>query len=332
MIIVRSINSFLMSLLSAAGTLNASAQGAMTLPPNLPHAEAFDPVRLPLSASQQREMVRITGGTYTIGSPAAHPLSSKIAMPEHQVELRPFRIDRTEVTNGQFAEFLNMLPMKPSGTAPGGKVGTPHIPVEFRAVLLASGAYAIVQLDDDQARIGVRDGHFAPNAGHDDHPVTEVSWAGALAYCRWRGARLPSEAEWEAAARGREARLFPWGSAPPTPALAVLGHRTGITQRVGSRPQGATPDGILDMAGSLSEWTSSLDRPYPYRADDGREDPNSAGERVVRGGDATFNSTTERLVSWNRTTYSRSPADGHHHIGFRCSADEDRMPSIRPIR
>lgn len=304
----------------------------MTLPPSFPHAEAFDHARVPLSARQQREMVRIAGGTYVIGSPADHPLGSKVAMPEHQVELRPFWIDRTEVTNGQFSEFLNMLPMKPSGTAPGGKVGTPHIPTGSQELLLASGAYAIIQLDDDQARIGVRDGRFAPNPGHDDHPVTEVSWAGALAYCRWRGARLPSEVEWEAAARGREARLFPWGSAHPTPALAVVGHRIGITQHVGSRPQGATPDGILDMAGSLSEWTSSLDRPYPYRADDERENLTSAGERVARGGDATFNSTAERLVSWNRTTYSRSPADGHHHIGFRCAADEDRVSNIRPIR
>jgi formylglycine-generating enzyme required for sulfatase activity len=126
----------------------------------------------------------------------------------------------------------------------------------------------------------VRDGRFAPNPGHADHR-TEVTWAGAAAYCRWRGARLPSEVEWEAAARGRQARRFPWGDAMPTKELAVIALPSGNTVPVGSRPRGATPEGLQDMAGSLLECTSSLDRPYPYRADDGREDARTPGERTV---------------------------------------------------
>lgn len=308
------------ALIAAFWTIDTGAQGVMTAPPAFPAAQPLREERAPLSTRQQREMVAIAGGKYTIGAPAAHPLASAVAQPEHRVEIRPFRIDRTEVTNAQFAEYLNMLPVTPSGTAQGRSIGAAHIPAEFRSLLLIGRGYPIIQLDDDDARIGVRDGRFVPNEGHDDHPVKEVTWAGALAYCHWRGARLPTEVEWEAAVRGQQARVFPWGAAAPSPTLAAIGHRNSVTQPVGSRPEGATPEGLLDLAGSLSEWTSTLDRPYPYRADDGREDPRAPGERVARGGDATFNSSPERLASWSRTTTSRSPVDGHHHIGFRCAA------------
>jgi sulfatase-modifying factor enzyme 1 len=135
-------------------------------------------------------------------------------------------------------------------------VTSANIPKTFHPVLLEFSSrpspYTMIDLDDEEARIGVRDGRFAPNPGHDDHPVTEVTWAGAVAYCRWRGARLPSEVEWEAAARGKEARPFPWGDAMPTPELAVIGLPSGNTVSVGSRPKGATPEGLQDMAGSSS--------------------------------------------------------------------------------
>jgi formylglycine-generating enzyme required for sulfatase activity len=305
----------------------AAAQTASptTPPPAFPAAAPFDPAQAGASARQQAEMVRIPAGAYTVGSPAQHPLANRAAMPEHRVDLRSFRIDRTEVTNAQFAEFMNALPVKPAGTALGGKVAAGNIPRAFHSMLLEFSSrpspYTMIDLDDEDARIGVRAGRFVPNPGHDDHPVTEVTWAGATAYCRWRGARLPSEVEWEAAARGREARAFPWGAQMPTPELAVIGLPSGTTLPVGSRPRGATPEGLQDMAGSLLEWTSSLDRPYPYRADDGREDPRAPGERVVRGGNYIFDDTPEKLVAWNRTVAFRNPATGHRQIGFRCAAD-----------
>lgn len=246
-------------------------------------------------------------------------------MPEHRVELKSFRIDRTEVTNAQFAEFLNALPVKPAGSALGGKVAPANIPRAFHPMLLEFSSrpspYTLIDLDDEDARIGVREGRFVPNPGHDEHPVTEVTWAGAAAYCRWRGARLPSEAEWEAAARGREGRAFPWGDAMPTSELAVIGLPSGTTVPVGSRPRGATPEGLEDLAGSLLEWTSSLERPYPYREDDGREDSRAPGERIARGGNYIFDDTPDKLVSWNRTVAYRNPATGHRQIGFRCAAD-----------
>ena len=297
-----------------------------TPPPRFPVAAKFDPKTSPASAAQHAAMVRIPAGTYPFGSSDNHPLANEAAMPSHRVTIQAFRIDRTEVTNAQFAEFMNSLPVKPIGTALGGKVGPANIAPPDRAIFLEFSSrpspYTMIDLDDNEALIGVRNGRFAPNPGYDNHPVTETTWAGALAYCTWRGARLPSEVEWEAAARGTEGRTFPWGEAMPTTELAVINRQSGDPLPVGSRPRGATPEGLLDMAGSLLEWTSTLDRPYPYRADDGREDLTKPGERIVRGGNYVFDDAPERLTTWNRTVSWRNPATGHRQIGFRCAASE----------
>lgn len=322
---IRSVGIAAAAMAFAASAGLAQTASPLTPPPSFPQAAPFDPNRASASARQQASMVRIPGGTYLIGSPEQHPLANRAAMPAHRVTVTAFRIDRTEVTNAQFAEYLNALPVKPSGSALGGKVGPDNIAAADRALFLEFSSrpspYTIIDLDDEDARIGVRDGRFVPNPGHDDHPVTETTWAGALAYCRWRGARLPTEAEWEAAARGMAGRPFSWGDAMPTPELAVIGLPSGTTLPVGSRPRGATPEGLLDMAGSLLEWTSTLDRPYPYRADDGREDPSLPGERIVRGGNYIFDDTPDKLVAWNRTVAFRNPATGHRQIGVRCAAD-----------
>jgi len=305
---------------------HAQTASPMTPPPRFPQAAPFITQSAPASAKQHASMVRIPGGAYTIGSPAQHPLANRAALPAHRVTINPFRIDRTEVTNAQFAEFMNALPVKPVGTALGGKVTPANIAPADRPLFLEFSSrpspYTMIDLDDEDARVGVRDGRFVPNPGHDNHPVTETTWAGALAYCRWRGARLPTEVEWEAAARGMQGRAFPWGDAMPTPELAVIGLPSGTTVPAGSRRKGATPEGLLDMAGSLLEWTSTLDRPYPYRADDGREDPNLPGERIVRGGNYIFDDTPDKLVSWNRSVTFRNPATGHRQIGFRCAAND----------
>ncbi len=270
-------------------------------------------------------MVPIPGGTYTIGAPANDPRAARDALPAHQVRINSFRIDRTEVTNGQFAEFLNALPVTPIGTALGGDLDPENIPEDYHYLFLQyiepRPPYPIIQLDDEEARIGMRDGLFVANPGFDNHPVAETTWAGAVSYCAWRGARLPTEIEWEAAARGKEGRIYPWGDAPPSTELAVIHRESGDTLPVGSAPGGATPEGLLDMAGSLQEWTSTLYRPYPYRSDDGREDLNHPGERVTRGGDYVFEVAPDKLTTWHRTGYSRRVSSGHRQIGFRCAAD-----------
>jgi iron(II)-dependent oxidoreductase len=271
-------------------------------------------------------MVRIPGGTYTIGAPAGDPRAAPDALPAHRVTIASFRIDRTEVTNAQFVEYLSALPVKITGSALGGKVGPANIEPSDRRLFLGflnpPSPYPIIELDDNEALIGVRDGRFVPNPGFENHPVTEVTWAGAVAYCAWRGGRLPTEVEWEAAARGMSGRSYPWGDALPTTDLSVIHRPSGDTLPVGSRPQGATPEGLLDMAGSLQEWTSTLYRPYPYSADDGREDPTQPGERVTRGGDYVFEVTPDKLTTWHRTGFSRRVNAGHRQIGFRCAAND----------
>jgi formylglycine-generating enzyme required for sulfatase activity len=125
----------------------------------------------------------------------------------------------------------------------------------------------------------------------DDHPVHYVSWRDALAYCRWLSERtdllvtLPSEAEWEKAARGTDGRIYPWGDEHPTVELCNFGKNVDGTTPVGDySPAGDSPYGCADMTGNVWEWTRSLYESYPYDPDDGREDLEASGSRVLRGG------------------------------------------------
>jgi formylglycine-generating enzyme required for sulfatase activity len=119
------------------------------------------------------------------------------------------------------------------------------------------------------------------DAGYVEHPVTDVDWQQAKRYAEWAGGRLPTEAEWEYACRGTDGRIYPWGNEPPSHALANYDNSEG-TKPVGSYPPGA--NGLYDMAGNVWEWTSSLSKPYPYIAEDGREDAAASGNRALRGG------------------------------------------------
>lgn len=280
------------------------------------------PPFVPPTAGQQRrpeDMVRIAGGTYVIGADDGPP----DARPAHRVSLREFLIDRHEVANAEFAAFLESLAGRPRRDAPAGQVQPEDVDGRDADRLFASRKTperpALVELDDEDSRIGIMQGRFTPEPGYERHPVQEVTWHGARAYCAWRGARLPSEAEWEAAARGRERCTYPWGEARPAPDRAVYGRRRGETEPIGSRRAGATPEGVHDLAGNVAEWTSSLYRPYPYEPADGREDPTVRGERVTRGGDHVFDATPDRLVAHRRAGFSRAPDSGHRHIGFRCA-------------
>ncbi len=265
-------------------------------------------------------MARIDGGAYPIGADAGGASNR----PRHVVALRPFLIDAFETTNGEFAAFLNTLDARPKRDAAAGLLRLDDI-AGLDAGRVIGGPVAtartFVELDDEDARIGTRGGRFVPEPGFADRPVAETTWAGAAAYCAWRGARLPTEVEWEAAARGRDGRTYPWGEAPPSPERAVYGRARGDTAPAQSLPAGATPEGVFHMAGNMAEWTSTLFRPYPYDATDGREDPAAAGERVTRGGDHVFDVAADRLAGYFRDGFSRNPLRGHRHIGVRCARD-----------
>lgn len=183
--------------------------------------------------------------------------------PRHEVLLPSFAIAQTPVTNALYAAFV-------------ASAGAPA-PLAWRGT--------------------------QPPSEWLDHPVVDVSWNEARAFCDWLarqpvafrdvngnplttrgGPRLPTEAEWEHAARGRDGRAFPWGELFDPRRANTRDGGPGATTPVGAYPAGASPYGALDMAGNVWEWTASLDAPYPYRPDDGREDLTASGRRIMRGG------------------------------------------------
>jgi tetratricopeptide (TPR) repeat protein len=159
-----------------------------------------------------------------------------------------------------------------------------------------------------------------------NHPIVFVDWYQAKTYCEWRDGRLPTEAEWEKAARGTDGRLHPWNTGGLGCSFAnyrlvdsdnffgpaCVGH----TVRVGYYEKGKSPYGLYDMAGNVGEWVNSLfDFPYPYDETDGREDPEAKGLRGVRGG------------SWNglkirsSERWGTEPSEFYFDTGFRCAMD-----------
>ena len=239
------------------------------------------------------EMVAIPAGPFTMGSNEG-PEDER---PLHQPTLQAYSIDRFPVTNAAFAEFLN-------------------------AQLARFGpAERLYDINDPDARIHRRGDRWAADAGYENHPVVEVPWAGAVAFCDSRGKRLPTEAEWEKAARGVDARRYPWGSEVPDARRARFQAGWNETAAVDTHPAGASPYGVREMSGNVWEWVSSAYRPYPYRADDGREDPKPGPVRSTRGGG--HDSPSHEITTTQRgRTLSRNPQSGHHNIGFRCARSQ----------
>jgi serine/threonine protein kinase len=234
-------------------------------------------VSLPQDGSLPAEVSDARGVKMRLVPGGPFPMGS--GRDEHTVDLPPFYIDQYEVTNRLYAECV-----RAGACQPPQRVNSATHPRYYEAPDFANS------------------------------PVVWVNWPMAVAYCQWRGARLPTEAEWEKAARGPEGRQYPWGARIDR-RLANYGLLEGDTLPVGSTPDGQSVYGVHDLAGNVWEWVSSLNRPYPYQAEDGRESPAEIGRRILRGG--SWRSEPEFLRTYFRYEADQMTAD--LDIGFRCA-------------
>lgn len=140
-----------------------------------------------------------------------------------------------------------------------------------------------------------------------------VSWADAQEYCRWAGKELPTEIQWEYAARGKENRKYPWGVSQPDPTRANYGDHLNMPSIVGMHEDGATPEGIHDLAGNVYEWTRNWFRPYPLSESDAETSPVPP-RRTVRGG--SWHSRPSELRVTHRRGLFTETRDAT--VGFRC--------------
>jgi formylglycine-generating enzyme required for sulfatase activity len=237
-------------------------------------------------------MILMAGGPFNMGSEEteirafvageeeADAQTMKGAMmcetPKHEVNAPAFYIDRTEVTNAQYLKFVEETGRTPPAHWVRGK----------------------------------------PLPGKEDHPVVYVNWEDAEAYAKWAGKRLPTEAEWEFAARGTDGRAYPWGRKFDSSKCNFMNPKVKATMPVGSFPDGASPSGCLDMVGNAAEWTAGGFEQYPGN----RAPQPEYGQklRVVRGG--AWNDT---LAVYGRCASRRPMEPGlkERGLGFRCAKD-----------
>lgn len=230
-----------------------------------------------------KEMVYIPSGEFLMGSDEG----KENERPMHTVSVEAFYIDRYPVTNEEYKRFVDAT----GHPVPCYEVDWPTLD-EYNW--------------DPEAR--------TPQEGKEAHPVVLVTWEDAKAYAAWAGKRLPTEAEWERAARGTDGRRWTWGNEFAEGHCNTKETKINGTSPVGQySPDGDSPEGVGDMMGNVWEWTTSLFRPYSYDANDGRESQDAAGWRVLRGG------------SWsNPLDRARCTArlDGDFlffsNVGFRC--------------
>jgi serine/threonine-protein kinase len=226
----------------------------------------------------------VPAGEFTMGSDG----DSSTGNPSHSVYLDSFYLDKYEVTNAHY-----------EGCVTAGVCDAPHY-----------------------TKSDFRPSYYG-NSQYDNFPVIYVDWNMAKTYCgAWRGARLPTEAEWEKAARGTDGRTYPWGEGISCDKANYDGdphyafYCVAETSEVGRYESGKSPYGLYDMAGNVFEWVSSLPKSYPYNATDGREDLTGGGSRVIRGGAWSEGPNDQQVFyrSWIGPNLSESV------IGFRCSS------------
>ena len=258
-------------------------------------------------------MIAIEGGRFFMGS--EDPKDPQNQQPAHNVTLTPYCIDRTEVTVARYKACSDLGHCKRAGTENWWKGMTPHDQEVYDPLC------------------NIRD-----PAGRAKHPINCVDWDMARTYCAEEGARLPTEAEWEFAARGPDGRKYPWGDEPPTEKrmngcgveCSVWGKEHGVeipgmyagddgypaTAPVGSFPEGKSRYGLVDVVGNVFEWVGDYMGPYATGAQINPKGPPAGSTRVVRGG--AWNASD---VAWVRPSFRHheDPKKRSHGIGFRCA-------------
>ena len=214
--------------------------------------------------------------------------------PAHTVTLNSYYIDQFEATNTAFAEFLN---------AKGNQM---------------EGLANWIEAKDLDLRVHQVDGVWQVDPGYEKYPMNEVTWYGARAFCEWRGARLPTEAEWEKAARGTDERTFPWGEEISCENANYAGC-VHASVPVDSFPESVSPYGAYNMAGNMMEWVADW-YDIEYYANSPAENPTgpeTGNFKVFRGGSWINNSGN------TRTTYRfpKLPVLTYTTTGFRCASD-----------
>ena len=272
-------------------TLTACSKTGMNAPwENTQVSQASSPVPEIKSASELTnlvdgsEMRYVPAGEFGMGNDES----------AYTVYVEGFYIHAYEVTNQQYAQFLNAIGNQSDGGSPW------------------------LKFEDREVRIHQINGVWQADASYEDHPVIEENWYGANAYCLWLGGRLPTEAEWEKAARGGlEGERYPWGGRDP---VCDLGAKNGARFRKCGRLTapvgvfGANGYGLYDMAGNVWEWTGSCFQDYPEHVSDAAVDLASGCSFVLRGG--CWGSSAGTVQVFSR---SGSLALSHdHHLGFRC--------------
>ena len=221
------------------------------------------------------EMVYVPEGSFEMGSATGDDDEK----PVRQVYLDAYWIDKYEVTNGQYKQCVDAgMCTKPNG-----------IHSNHRSSYYGTNTYA-------------------------NYPVINVDWYQAQTYCQWAGGDLPTEAQWEKAARGTDGREFPWGNKIPNSAMANFGNYKGDTVEVGTYPYRASPYGALDMAGNVWEWVRDRYGDYDANETNNPTGPSSGAFRVLRGG--SWDLGTRGIRAADR--YGDNPAAWGTYIGFRC--------------
>jgi formylglycine-generating enzyme required for sulfatase activity len=289
-----------------------------------------------ISNVDEMHMLRVPAGTFDMGNYSSYgreqceEYSTKLPPsycmqewfyneePPHSISLASYWIDQTEVTNRMYSLCVDADACQP--------------PKMSKSATRAS---------------------YFDNPTYENYPVIYVSWDDAKTYCEWAGRRLPTEAEWERAARGSTSTyIYPWGNNPPTADLMNFNNTVGDTTTVGSYPKGASPVGASDMAGNVWEWVYDWYDEYYYNSSPSRnpKGPSTGSYRVLRGGSWNNNDgMIPKVVNHNkargyiklqnlkdqittefpgneifaRTTYRfwSSPSAKYNFVGFRCASD-----------